>query len=76
MQPSADEAYLEPHEFATYIEESDLRPPAIFRKSYHVLPPYERTKFAEVTLKKTRNGHKAKSGVVLERSISPKRVSC
>jgi hypothetical protein len=76
MYPSADEANFEPQEFAPYIEESDLRPPAIFRKSYRVLSPYERTTFAEVTLKKTRNGHKAKSGVVLERSISPKRISC
>jgi hypothetical protein len=56
MHPFADEANLEPQEFATYIEKYELRPPAIFRKSYNVLSPYRSTKFAEVTLKKRETG--------------------
>ena len=56
-----------------YVDDGPLRPPFTCRKSYTVLLPYKPTGFGEVTLKKTRNGKKAKSGVQLERSISPKR---
>jgi hypothetical protein len=59
---------------AIYIEEQDeLHPPAVFRQSYREMPPYQNTAFGEVTLKKTKTGHKVKSGVKIDRVISPKR---
>ena len=53
----------------------NLRPPAIFAKGYRELVPYEKTTFGEVTLKKTKNGQRAKSGVKIERDISPCRTT-
>jgi hypothetical protein len=65
---------LESVTVAIYIEEEDeLHPPAVFRQSYREMPPYQNTAFGEVTLKKTRTGHRVKSGVKIERAISPKR---
>jgi hypothetical protein len=57
----------------SYVEENDLadlRPPAIFKKGYIELSPYEHSSFGGLTLKKTKNGQKAKSGVSLECPIS------
>jgi hypothetical protein len=59
-----------------YIEESELRPSGIFMKGYTELNPYEATAFGEVVLKRTKNGKRVKSGVRLERSISPKKATC
>ena len=56
-----------------YFDENDLRPGGEFIRGYTILCQYENTTFAGVTLKKTRNGHKAKSGVQLESAISPVR---
>ena len=56
-----------------YLEESHLRPDGVFTKGYRELQPYEKTAFAGISLKKTKNGQRAKSGIQLERSISPKR---
>jgi hypothetical protein len=56
-----------------FVEDHQLRPNGEFPLGYHVLSPYEKTIFGDVTLKKTRNGHRAKSGVKIERDISPKR---
>ena len=58
-----------------YLEESHLRPDGVFTKGYRELHPYEKTAFAGISLKKTKNGQRAKSGIQLERSISPKRRS-
>jgi hypothetical protein len=63
----------------SYVEDNlaDLRPPAMFKKGYRELSPYEKSSFAEVTLKKTKNGQRAKSGISLACPISPnKRQSC
>jgi hypothetical protein len=63
----------------SYVEDNlaDLRPPAMFKKGYRALSPYENSSFAEVTLKKTKNGQRAKSGISLAYPISPsKRQSC
>ena len=56
-----------------YLDDEDLRPGGEFIKGYQEIRPYEDTAFAGVTLKKTRNGKKAKSGHRLEHSISPVR---
>jgi hypothetical protein len=56
-----------------YLDENDLRPGGEFIKGYTELRPYKKTAYSGITLKKTRNGHKAKSGVRLESSISPVR---
>jgi hypothetical protein len=56
-----------------FAEDDKLRPNGEFPLGYHVLSPYEKTAFRDVTLKKTKNGHRAKSGVKIERDISPKR---
>jgi hypothetical protein len=58
---------------AKYLEEDELRPNGIFKKGYRELSPYEATAFGGLTLKKTKNGQRAKSGIELERSTSPKR---
>jgi hypothetical protein len=57
----------------SYVEDdlADLRPPAIFKKTYRELSPYEESSFAGVTLKKTKNGQRAKSGISLACPISP-----
>mmetsp|Transcript_94121 Transcript_94121/g.130720 ORF Transcript_94121/g.130720 Transcript_94121/m.130720 type:complete len:103 (-) Transcript_94121:57-365(-) len=69
-----DNSNIQQMPFSTvYVEDAALRPPFVCRKSYTVLSPYKSTGFAGVTLKKTRNGQKAQSGVKLERAISPKR---
>jgi hypothetical protein len=63
----------------SYVEDNlaDLRPPAMFKKGYRELSPYEKSSFAGVTLKKTKNGQRAKSGISLACPISPsKRQSC
>jgi hypothetical protein len=49
---------------------ADLRPPAIFKRGYIELSPYEPSSFGGLTLKKTKNGQRAKSGVSLEYPIS------
>jgi hypothetical protein len=54
-----------------YLDENDLRPGGEFIKGYTELRPYKKTAYSGITLKKTRNGHRAKSGVRLESSISP-----
>lgn len=59
--------------YADVDETEQFRPPAVFRRGYRVLTEYEETRFGGVTLKQTRNGRLAKSGVSLERDISPKR---
>jgi hypothetical protein len=56
-----------------YLDENDLRPGGEFIKGYTELQPYKNTAYSGITLKKTRNGHRAKSGVRLEHSISPVR---
>jgi hypothetical protein len=58
---------------AKYLEEDELRPNGIFKKGYRELSPYEATAFGGLTLKKTKNGQRAKSGIELEGSTSPKR---
>jgi hypothetical protein len=73
---TSDDSLPIQQESMIYIEESELRPPAMFMKGYTELNPYEATAFGEVVLKKTKNGKRAKSGVKLERSISPKRPIC
>jgi hypothetical protein len=55
------------------MEEECLRPPAVFRKGYNILTPYEDTKFGGIVLKKTKNGHRIKSGVQIDGDLSPKR---
>lgn len=54
-----------------YLDEADLRPGGQFIKGYKEIRPYQDTAFGEVTLKKTRNGQRAKSGIHLENPISP-----
>ncbi len=58
---------------AVYIDEAELRPNGVFKKGYREISTYEATSFGAVTLKKTKNGQRAKSGIELERSISSKR---
>ncbi len=67
------EVSLESIATAFYIDEAELRPNGIFKKGYRELSPYEATAFGGLTLKKTKNGQRAKSGIELERSTSPKR---
>ena len=62
-----------PEQCQVYIEEDQLRPPAVFRKSYQEITPYRKSAFGEVTLKKTKNGQRAQSGIPLECPISPKK---
>jgi hypothetical protein len=54
------------------IEEERLRPPAVFQKRYNILTPYEDTKFVVVVLKKSKNGHRIKSGVRIDVDLSLK----
>ena len=56
-----------------FVNDDELRPSGHFPKGYRVLRPYEDTAFGDVVLKKTRNGHRAKSGVKIEHDISPNR---
>ena len=66
-----------PQSITSYYQDdlADLRPPALFKKGYRELSPYQHSSFGGVTLKKTKNGRRAKSGVALECPISPKRAS-
>ena len=56
-----------------FVNDDELRPSGHFPQGYRVLAAYQDTAFGEVVLKKTKNGHRAKSGVKIERNISPKR---
>jgi hypothetical protein len=67
------EVSLESVTTAFYIDEDELRPNGVFKKGYRELSPYETTTFGAVTLKETKNGQRAKSGIELEKSISPKK---
>lgn len=55
--------------FALKMEEDSIRPPIVFRKGYTVLENCTETHFGGITLRKTKNGRKAKNGVALEREI-------